>query len=228
MRPSRSSSKVLVTGNSSSMVASSPSFAKKPSSTAAIAGKYEGDTMSGMATRRGTDRLPLQGLVAYAPGLRGFFPEALDFVGLVFLVIPGKEADLGLALEGEDVGCDAIEEPAVVAGDEHASGELEQGVLQGAQGLDVEVVGGLVQEQHVRPGEHGLRQMHPPALAARERADFFLLVGAFDVEAAEVGARGHLELADGEDVGAVGDVFPHGLLAFERVPRLVDERHLYR
>src|SRR6266545_3274094 len=36
------------------MVASRPSFLKNPSSTAAIAGKYDGETISGMAMRSGT------------------------------------------------------------------------------------------------------------------------------------------------------------------------------
>src|SRR5262249_23271279 len=150
--------------------------------------------------------LSLQRLVADAPGLGGLFSEALHLVGLVFLVVARKEGHLRLALESEDVCADAVQEPAVVAGNEHAAGELEQRVLERSQGLDVEVVAGLVEQQHVRAGEHGLGEVHPAALAARERADLLLLVGAAYVEAAEVGARGHLELADREDVGAVGDV----------------------
>ena len=78
------------------------------------------------------------------------------------------------------------------------------------------------------PGDQRLRQVQPAALAAGELADLLLLVGALEVEAAEVGARGHLELADGEDVGAAGDVLPHRLVALERVARLVDVGHLHR
>src|SRR5882672_7257224 len=178
------------------MPASRPSFSKNPSSTAAITGKYDGDTMSGMATRRGIGRLALERLVADALGLGGLRAQALHLVGLVLLVVAREEADLRLALEGEDVGGDAVQEPTVVAGHEHAAGEFEQRLLEGAQRLDVEIIGGLVEQQHVRPREHGLREMHPAAFAAGERADLLLLVGAPDVEAAEVGARRHLELAD--------------------------------
>jgi hypothetical protein len=50
---------------------------------------------------------------------------------------------VGVALEGEHVGADAVEEEAVV-GDHHgAAGEVGEGVFQGAEGFDVEVVGGL-------------------------------------------------------------------------------------
>ena len=56
---------------------------------------------------------------------RGFFAEALPLVGLVFLVVAGEEHGLRLALEGEDVGGDAVEEPAVVRDDEHAAGEFQ-------------------------------------------------------------------------------------------------------
>src|SRR5262245_47904004 len=126
------------------MLASRPSLAKKPSSTAAIAGKYDGDTMSGMATGSGTG-LPLQRLVADALGLCGLFAKALDLVFLVLVVVARKEADLRLALEGEDVGGDAVEEPAIVAGDQHTAGELEQRLLERAQRLDVEIVARLIE-----------------------------------------------------------------------------------
>ena len=55
------------------------------------------------------------------------------------------------------------------------------------------------------PAQQRLGQMQPAALAARQLADDLLLVAALEVEAAEVGARRHLELADGQDVLAAGD-----------------------
>ena len=54
---------------------------------------------------------------------------------------------MGVALEGEHVGADAVEEEAVVRDHHRAAGEVDERVLEGAQGLDVEVVGRLVQEQ---------------------------------------------------------------------------------
>ena len=53
--------------------------------------------------------------------------------------------------------------------------------------------------------------MQPAAFAARERADDLLLIAALEVEAAEIGARRHLELADLQQVEAAADVVEHGL-----------------
>jgi hypothetical protein len=46
---------------------------------------------------------------------------------------------------GEDVGGGAVEEEAVVADDHGAAGEILQRLFQGAEGLDVEIVGRLVE-----------------------------------------------------------------------------------
>jgi hypothetical protein len=45
---------------------------------------------------------------------------------------------------------DAVEEPAIVADDHRAAGEIEEGLLQRAQRVDVEVVSRLVEQQQVR------------------------------------------------------------------------------
>ena len=71
-------------------------------------------------------------------------------------------------------------------------------------------------------------EMQPAALAAGELPDDLLLVGALEVEAAEVGARRHLELADGEDVLAAGNRLPHRLVVGQRFARLVDDGELHR
>ena len=108
----------------------------------------------------------------------------------------------------------------------HAAGEFEQRVFQRAQRLDVEVVGRFVEQQHVAACEQRLGQVQPAALAAGQRADELLLVVALEVEAAEVGARRHLELADGEDVEAAGDRPPTRSCRCASSSRaLVDERH---
>jgi len=46
-----------------------------------------------------------------------------------------------------------------MAGDRQNSGEAVQVVLQARQGGDVQVVGGLVQEQHVGVGDQDLQQI---------------------------------------------------------------------
>ena len=44
-------------------------------------------------------------------------------VGFVVLVVAGKPLDMALALERENMGGDAVEEPAVMADDEDAAGK---------------------------------------------------------------------------------------------------------
>ena len=62
---------------------------------------------------------------------------------------------------------DAVEEPAVVRDHDGTAGEAEQRVFERAQGVDVEIVGGLVEQQHVAAAAQQLGQVHPIALAAR-------------------------------------------------------------
>ena len=72
----------------------------------------------------------------------------------------------------------AVEEPAVVGDDHGAAGEVEQRLLERAQGVDVEVVGRLVEQQQVAAAAQQLGQVDAVALAAGELADLLLLVGA--------------------------------------------------
>src|ERR1700676_2526016 len=110
-------------------------------------------------------------LVADAVRLIGLGAEAPPAVGLVGLVVALEPDDLGIALEGEDVRGDAIEEPAVVADHHRAAGEGEESLLERPQGVHVEIVGGLVEQQQVAAGPQGAREVQPVALATREVLD---------------------------------------------------------
>jgi hypothetical protein len=72
-------------------------------------------------------------------------PQPSHLVLFIILEIALEPFDVALAFEGEDVGCDAVEEPAVVADDDGAAGEILQRFLERTQRIDVEVVGRLVQ-----------------------------------------------------------------------------------
>ena len=94
----------------------------------------------------------------------------------VFLVVAFEPDHFRVALEGEDVGGDAVEEPAIVR-DHHRAARLgEQGFFQCAQRLDVQVVGGLVEQQHVAAGLQHLGQVNAVAFTARQLADQLLLL----------------------------------------------------
>src|SRR5687767_5276366 len=82
-----------------------------------------------------SDQLPILDAVRLI-GIRTLPPfQVLD----VALVIPFVPHRLAVALEGEDVRGDAIEEPAVVRDDHRAAGEVEQRNLERPQRIDIEI-----------------------------------------------------------------------------------------
>jgi hypothetical protein len=69
---------------------------------------------------------------------------------LVLAVVALEVDDLAVALEGQDVGRDPVEEPAVVADHDGTTGEVAQIASSRARSVfDVEVVGRFVEEQQV-------------------------------------------------------------------------------
>ena len=104
---------------------------------------------------------------------------------VAFEPIPLRGIGFG-AFPGKDVGGDEVEEPAVVGGDDHAAGELGDRVLQRRKGFGAQVVGRLVEQQHVAALLQREREVEPVAFPAGEQARRFLLVGALEAE------RGHI------------------------------------
>jgi hypothetical protein len=51
-------------------------------------------------------------------------PKPALAVGFIVLKIAFKPFDMGFAFEGEHVGCDTIEKPAVMADDHGAAGKI--------------------------------------------------------------------------------------------------------
>ena len=72
---------------------------------------------------------------------------AVDFV---VLVIAFEPHDLALPFEREHVRGDPIQEPAIVTDDDRTPGKGEQRFLERSQGVDVEIVRWLVEEQQIR------------------------------------------------------------------------------
>ena len=109
-----------------------------------------------------------------AVGLGGLGAQTALAVGLVGLEVALKPVPaagvLVVALPGQDVGGNAVQEPAVVGDDHGAAGEVLQGLLQGLQGLHVQVIGGLVEQQQVSALLEREGQVQAVALAAGEHA----------------------------------------------------------
>ena len=132
---------------------------------------------------------------------------------------PGR---LRVALEGEDVRRDPVEEPAVVGDHDGAAGEVDERILERAERVDVEVVRRLVEEEHVAARLEQLGEVDAVPLSAREVLDELLLVAAAEVEPRRVLARVHLSLAEQDDVLVLGDLLPHRVLRVEAAARLID------
>lgn len=60
-----------------------------------------------------------------------------------------EEEDIAVALESQNVGADAIEEPAVVTDDYRATGKAFETFFECAEGVDVNVVGRFVEKENV-------------------------------------------------------------------------------
>ena len=56
---------------------------------------------------------------------------------------------MGFAFEGQNMRTQAVQEEAVVGDDNGAAREVFDGIFQGAEGFDVEVVGRFVQQQDI-------------------------------------------------------------------------------
>src|SRR4029077_9908979 len=96
--------------------------------------------------------VPNQRLVSDAMGLVGISTKTPATLGLVIGIVAFEPSDLTVALEGQDVSGDAVEKPSVMGNDDGAAGKIEQRLLERAQGVDVEIIGRLIEEQHISAG----------------------------------------------------------------------------
>ena len=127
--------------------------------------------------------------------LVGFDAQPAVPVGFVVLIVAFEPDHTAVAFERKHVRGDAIEEPAIVADDDGAAGEGQQGLFERAQRIHVEVVGGLVEKQQVRARLQQLRQVKAVAFTARQLADLPLLIAALEIEPGHIRARGDLALS---------------------------------
>ena len=87
------------------------------------------------------------------------------------LGVVGEVFGAASAVEGEDRGGDAVDQVAVVGYQDEGAGEIEEGVFEDFERRDVEVVGGLVEDQEVGGLEHQSREDDARFFAAGEFGD---------------------------------------------------------
>ena len=139
----------------------------------------------------------------------------------VVIVVTDAVGDPPVALEGKNAGADAVEEIAVVAHDEHDTGEGDERLLQHAQRVQVEVVRGLVEDEKVAALLEDARQQQPAALAAGKELHGQREPVIGEEEALEIGAQRELAVAPDDKLRAVTQLIQHGAILAQLQPRLV-------
>ena len=99
-----------------------------------------------------------------------FLLQLLLFQLLVLLKIAWVTAQLA-AIQLNDSGADGVQKRPVVADDNRGAGKIQQQILQPDNGIHIQVVGWLVQQQHMGAHDQRLRQCHAFDIAARQRAE---------------------------------------------------------
>ena len=154
--------------------------------------------------------------------LVGLGTEAPAAVGIVVGVVAFEPGDLAIALEGEDVSGDAVEKPAVVGNDDRAPGKLEERLLECAQCVDIEIIGRLVEQQHIGAGLQHLSKVDAVAFTARELTHLLLLVGTPEIEQRTISTAGHLAAPEIDFVLTTRDLLPHRVGRNQSIAGLID------
>ena len=84
------------------------------------------------------------------------------------LAVVARVVDDRLIVDVEDSSSHSIEKPAIVRDDDGAAAKARQEPLEPANGNDVEVVGGFVEQQEVGLGDEHLREIQAYLKAARK------------------------------------------------------------
>ncbi len=89
--------------------------------------------------------------------------------GHVLVVVAREQAQLAVVQVGH-VGADAVQEVAIVGNDDHGAVARGEHAFQPADGVDVQVVGRFVEQQHVRVREQRLGQQYAQLPAGSDGA----------------------------------------------------------
>ena len=110
-------------------------------------------------------------------------------------VVAGEVLDVAIAVEYEEVVDDFVHKISVVADDDDAAAEGGEVVLKDVEGGDIEVVGGLIEDEEVGVLHEDHAELEAPALAAGELVDVVLLLEGCEEEMLEELHSGELAAA---------------------------------
>ena len=115
-------------------------------------------------------------------------PPERELAGRLLLapgVTGAREEAAAASLDLENRRADGFEEPAIVCDERDRTGKGDQGLLEPLERLEVEMVGGLVEEQQVGAGRKGASERGPRQLPAGERPELAGEVALGEAEARE-------------------------------------------
>jgi len=156
-------------------------------------------------------------LVFHPLRLHRIRPQTADLVLFIGFEVALEPFDMGITFKGQDMRAQTVQEEAVVADDHRAAGEIFQRGLECLQGFHVQIVGRLVQQQHIAAPAQQLGHVDTVALTARQQADLLLLVAPLEVERPAIGAAVHRGIAQFQHLEPVRDFLPHGLVGVQRI-----------
>ena len=101
------------------------------------------------------------------------------------VVVAAVVEDDRLVVDVGDVGADGVEEVAVVGDGDEGAIVADEELLEPVDGVEIEIVGGLVEEQGLRVAEEGLAEQDADLLTALELGHPAVVEFVADVEALE-------------------------------------------
>ena len=130
------------------------------------------------------------------------------------------------AFRGDGLRHDVVEKRAIVADQQQGAGVVDQHRFEQLERIDVEIVGGFVEHQHVRrPGKQSGEQQSI-ALAARQHADRRICAPAVEQEIVEVTRDVLAAFADLDPIRARIHRLGQCAFGIELLAQLVEIRHL--
>ncbi len=154
--------------------------------------------------------------------LSGLGHVGLPHFGLLPLPVVGKKLGAAAAVQAEHHGRDAIEQVAVVGDQHQGAGEIGEAVFEDFEGGNVEVVGGLVEQQDVGGLQHEAGDQDARLLAAGEAGHGTVQLPG--IEEKTLGPSGDVDGPVLEDDGIAVSAEPlsERLLAIQLFARLIE------
>ena len=126
------------------------------------------------------------------------------------------------------MSADAVQEPAVVADHNSAACKILQALLKRTQRIHIDIIGRLIEQQHIALLLERHSQLQTVSLTARQHAAFLLLIRTGKIETSQIGARIHVTPAQTYQLIAAAHHLVHALGRIYVLMLLVHIRNLDR